>query len=288
MLNWILGGFIGICDGPGLVHQTPPLALSFRQTYCVISHSATYRTVLAWYPIKTSSKELRDTIAASIARYESITAGPLSLRVCKTDAPKTQKQCPLVVTEGGHPAARESVPRSLMFWEAQSTQPANYCVENPRPATEQESTRNATIPPNTKNVRFPEIPVHIPSRIPQKYENCMFGVFFGHFRGIFSISWRRENSDLGLVFLAYFGVCRVFCSVAGSWVVNYCGHLPSPKPLPVAIPNATVIEVGSLTKAKQWSCSLRCSLPLRLTFLGCSLLDWCWGMRLIAVKARRA
>ena len=25
---------------------------------------------------------------------------------------------------------------------------------------------------------------------------------------------------VGLVFLAYFGVCGVFCSVAGSWVVN--------------------------------------------------------------------
>ena len=26
--------------------------------------------------------------------------------------------------------------------------------------------------------------------------------------------------DVGLVFLAYFGVCGVFCSVAGSWVVK--------------------------------------------------------------------
>ena len=33
---------------------------------------------------------------------------------------------------------------------------------------------------------------------------------------------------VGLVFLAYFGVCGVFCSVAGSWVVKSKLHRAGP------------------------------------------------------------
>ena len=55
----------------------------------------------------------------------------------------------------------------------------------------------------------------------KKYESRIFGAFFSYFRGIFSIPCRRGNLYVGLIFLAYFGVCGVFCSVAGSWVVKY-------------------------------------------------------------------
>ena len=51
----------------------------------------------------------------------------------------------------------------------------------------------------------------------------VFFAFFWYFRGIFSIACRRGNLYFGLVFLAYFGVCGVFCSVAGSWVVKTSG-----------------------------------------------------------------
>ena len=37
---------------------------------CAIPHFATYRAISVRYPIKTSTKEFCDTIAASIARYE--------------------------------------------------------------------------------------------------------------------------------------------------------------------------------------------------------------------------
>ena len=69
-------------------------------------------------------------------------------------------------------------------------------------------------------MRLPEIPLQIPSGILKNTKFVFFGVFFWYFRGIFSIPCRRGNLYVGLVFLAYFGVCGVFCSVAGSWVVN--------------------------------------------------------------------
>ena len=72
-------------------------------------------------------------------------------------------------------------------------------------------------------MRLPEIPLQIPPGILKKYEIRIFGAFFWYFRGIFSIRCRRGNLYVGLVFLAYFGVCGVFCSVAGSWVVNKRG-----------------------------------------------------------------
>ena len=69
-------------------------------------------------------------------------------------------------------------------------------------------------------MRLPEIPLQIAPEILKKYEIRIFLVFLWYFRGIFSIPCRRGNLYVGLVFLAYFGVCGVFCSVAGSWVVN--------------------------------------------------------------------
>ena len=71
-------------------------------------------------------------------------------------------------------------------------------------------------------MRLPEIPLQIaPGILKKKYENSyFFVVFFWYFRGILSIPCRRGNLSVGLVFLAYFGVCGVFCSVAGSWVVK--------------------------------------------------------------------
>ena len=43
----------------------PPLVLSFTQ-----AHFATYRAIIVRYPIKTSTKQFSDTIAASITQYE--------------------------------------------------------------------------------------------------------------------------------------------------------------------------------------------------------------------------
>ena len=60
---------------------------------------------------------------------------------------------------------------------------------------------------------------HLPALVVYKNQSPIFGVFFWYFRGIF-LTWRRGNSEVALVFWAYVGVCRVFCSVARSWVVN--------------------------------------------------------------------
>ena len=65
-------------------------------------------------------------------------------------------------------------------------------------------------------MRLPEIPLQIPPGILKKYEIRIFL----YFSGIFSITCRKGNLYVGLVFLAYFGVCGVFCFVAGSWVVK--------------------------------------------------------------------
>ena len=76
-------------------------------------------------------------------------------------------------------------------------------------------TKCKNTPEHTKH----ETPRNTPSNTPwntQKYEIRIFGGFFWYFRGIF----RSPNLYVGLVFLTYFGVCGVFCSVAGSWVVN--------------------------------------------------------------------
>ena len=98
-----------------------------------------------------------------------------------------------------------------------------------RPATEQESPRNPKIPPNIQNMRCPEIPLQIPHGMPQNYENRILGVFFWYFRGVFSISWRGGNSDVGVVFLTYFGICGVFCSVALSWVLKIFSAMKTDK-----------------------------------------------------------
>ena len=57
---------------------------------------------------------------------------------------------------------------------------------------------------------------HTECEIPKTYENCIFW----YFRSTLSIPRSRRNSDVGLVFWAYSGVCGSFCSVAGSWVLN--------------------------------------------------------------------
>ena len=54
-----------LCDTP------PPLVLSFSQAYCAIPHFATYRAITVRYPIKINTKDFCDTIATSIARYET-------------------------------------------------------------------------------------------------------------------------------------------------------------------------------------------------------------------------
>ena len=48
----------------------PPWYLVSHKHICAIPHFATYRAMIVRYPIKTSTKEVCDTIARSIARYE--------------------------------------------------------------------------------------------------------------------------------------------------------------------------------------------------------------------------
>ena len=50
--------------------DTPPWYLILHRHICAIPHFATYRAIIVRYPIKTSTKDFCDTIAASIARYE--------------------------------------------------------------------------------------------------------------------------------------------------------------------------------------------------------------------------
>ena len=88
------------------------------------------------------------------------------------------------------------------------TTPTSYRIGKP--------TKCKNTPQHTKNMRLAEIPLQIPPGILKNYEIRIFGVFFWYFRGIFSIPCRRGNLYVGLVFLAYFGVCGVFCSVAGA------------------------------------------------------------------------
>ena len=69
-----------------------------------------------------------------------------------------------------------------------------------------------------------QYPFRYPPEYPPKYENRIFGVFFWYFRGIFSIPCCMGNLSVGLVILANFGVCGVFCSAAGSWVLKSNSH----------------------------------------------------------------
>ena len=71
-------------------------------------------------------------------------------------------------------------------------------------------------------MRLPKIPLQIPPGILQNTKMVFWGYFSGIFRGSFSISLRREHSDVGLVFFSFYGV---FCSVAGSWVLKENGHI---------------------------------------------------------------
>ena len=48
----------------------PPWYLVLHRHICAIPRFATYRAIIVRYPMKTSTKEFRDTIATSIARYE--------------------------------------------------------------------------------------------------------------------------------------------------------------------------------------------------------------------------
>ena len=68
---------------------------------------------------------------------------------------------------------------------------------------------------------YRNIPSDTPRNTPKIRESYFWVVFLRYFRGIFSIPCRRVNLDVGLVFWTYFGVCGVFCSVAGSSIVNY-------------------------------------------------------------------
>ena len=116
-------------------------------------------------------------------------------------------------------------------------------------------------------MRFPEIPLQIPPEIQPKYEHRGFLVFFWYFRGIFLIPCCVGNLDVGLVFLAYFGVCGVCCSVAGSWVLK---SLPHPDwgggalGIPVAI-GATSARWNTTTAGP-----LFCWPPSSLLNLGCT------------------
>ena len=60
--------FRGLSTSPKWCDTPPPLVLSFTQAH--LCDFATYRAIIVRYPIKASTKEFCDTIAASIARYE--------------------------------------------------------------------------------------------------------------------------------------------------------------------------------------------------------------------------
>ena len=58
--------------------DTPPYYLGSQRHICAIPHFEIYRARIVRYHIKTSTKDICDTIATSIARYDlSIAAGPL-------------------------------------------------------------------------------------------------------------------------------------------------------------------------------------------------------------------
>ena len=81
--------FKGCKQAHKMVRSPHPLALSLHRHICAIPHFATYRAIIVRYRIKTSTQEFCDTITTSIARYESIAAGPLSGRgVCETESKK--------------------------------------------------------------------------------------------------------------------------------------------------------------------------------------------------------
>ena len=63
-----------------------------------------------------------------------------------------------------------------------------------------------------------------------------------YFRGMFLVPCGRGNLDVRLVLLlAYFGLCGVFCSVVGSWVL---------KPL-VAVVNAKTKKLTNALKMRR-------------------------------------
>ena len=65
--------------------------------------------------------------------------------------------------------------------------------------------RNSKIPPRYKKRDSPKYLLRYLPGDSKKYEIRILGVFFWYFRGIFSISCCRWNSDVGVVILAYFG-----------------------------------------------------------------------------------
>ena len=69
----------------------PPWYLFSHRHICAIARLAMYRTMFVRYRIKTSTKDFSDTIAASIARYESIAAGPLRTNMIGEHGENTMK-----------------------------------------------------------------------------------------------------------------------------------------------------------------------------------------------------
>ena len=65
-----------------------------------------------------------------------------------------------------------------------------------------------------------------PLNTPKAREDRILGYFSGIFGVFLRFPSGGELRDVGLVVLAYFGVSGVFCSVAGSWVVEHSGPLP--------------------------------------------------------------
>ena len=61
--------FKGVEHSPKMMRYPPWYLISDRHI-CAIPHFATYRAKIARYPIKTSTKDVCDTITTSIARYE--------------------------------------------------------------------------------------------------------------------------------------------------------------------------------------------------------------------------
>ena len=72
------------------------------------------------------------------------------------------------------------------FWQGSAF--SRRIQEMPRvvnPSTSSHKCKNTPQQPNIQNVRFPEGPFQIAPRMPQNYENRIFGAFFGVFGEIF-------------------------------------------------------------------------------------------------------
>ena len=71
--------FQGGLHSPKMVRRPPPWYLVSHRHISAIPHFAMYRAITVRYPIKTSTKEFCDAIAASIARYEKYRYWALSI-----------------------------------------------------------------------------------------------------------------------------------------------------------------------------------------------------------------